>query len=134
MSNSNLKIKVKIPIDYKIEFNRWIPNSDKSMRFIIDDDVECVIYFSNENIKENNKWINPTTRKPLPFNEILIHNWIYVNEISFILILKNINKKLLSKIRNGDRDDNLAYKINSLIIEVVNRFFYYLRNELCKNQ
>jgi len=130
MSNSNLKIKVKIPTDYRIEFNKWIPNSDNFMHFIIDDDVECVIYFSNENIKENNNWVNPTTRKPLSFNEILTNDWIYANEISFILILKNVNEKLLLKVKNGERDDSLAYKINSLIIETINRFSYCIRNEL----
>lgn len=131
MKNHYLRIRVKIPLRCRIVFNKWVPRLDNPLHFTLKEKVTCNLYISDENImKRNRQRIKPKTRKPLNLEEILQLDEIDVDEISIELRLENIENKVLIKLKNGEEDYDFAFKINYLIIDTVNSFLYFIRNEL----
>ena len=131
MENHYLRIRVNVPLRYRIVFNKWVPRLDNPLHLALKEKVTCNLYISDENIvKCNGQWIKPKTRKPLNFEEILQLDKIDVDEISIELRLENIENEVLIKLKNGEEDYDFAFKINCLIIDTINSFLYFIRNEL----
>ena len=130
MEDHFLRIRAKLPLEYYIEFSKWVPRLDNPLHVALKEKVGCDLYISNENIIECNPLIDPKTRKPLNFKQILQSNYIHANEISIELRLQDIENKVLTKLKNGEEDYDFAFKINCLMIDTINSFLYFVRNEL----